>query len=72
MRREKMETVIIIDSCCDLPKEYIDENNVPVLSMSINFKGQEYKDDFGISLPYKDFYDEDRKGEMPSTAQINV
>jgi DegV family protein with EDD domain len=67
-----METVIIIDSCCDLPKEYIHENKVPVLNMSINFKGQEYKDDFGVSLPYKDFYDEVRKGEMPSTAQINV
>lgn len=67
-----METVIIIDSCCDLPKEYIDENNVPVLSMAVNFKGQEYKDDFGVSLPYKDFYDEVRKCEMPSTAQINV
>ncbi|MFL0248661.1 DegV family protein [Candidatus Clostridium stratigraminis] len=67
-----METVIIIDSCCDLPKEYIDKNNVPVLSMAVNFRGQEYKDDFGVSLPYKDFYDEVRKGEMPSTAQINV
>jgi len=67
-----METVIIIDSCCDLPKEYINENEVPVLNMTVNFKGQEYKDDFGVSLPYRDFYDEVKKGDMPSTAQINV
>lgn len=67
-----METVIIIDTCCDLPKEYIDESKVPALKMTVNFKGQEYKDDFGVSLPYKEFYEEVRKGEMPSTAQINV
>ena len=66
-----METVIIIDSCCDLPKKYIEENNVPTLSMTINFKNREYKDDFGVSLPYKEFYDQVRAGEMPSTAQIN-
>jgi DegV family protein with EDD domain len=67
-----METVIIIDSCCDLPKEYIEDSKTPVLKMTVNFKGKEYKDDFGVSLPYKDFYDEVRKGEIPSTAQINV
>lgn len=66
-----METVVIIDSCSDLPKNYIEENNVPFLSMTVNFKGKEYKDDFGVSLPYKDFYNEVKKGEMASTAQIN-
>lgn len=67
-----METVIVIDTCSDLPKEYIEKSNTPVLSMTINFKGKEYIDDFGVSLPYKEFYDEVRKGEMPSTAQINA
>lgn len=67
-----METVIIIDSCSDLPKEYIEENNITVLSMTVNFKGNEYKDDFGKTLPYEDFYREVRAGEMPSTAQINA
>lgn len=67
-----METVIVIDSCCDLPKDYIDKNNVPVLSMTVNFRGKEYLDDFGVSLTYKEFYEEVRKGEMPSTAQINA
>lgn len=67
-----METVIIIDSCSDLPKEYVESSETPVLGMTVNFKGREYKEDFGVSLPYKDFYDEVRKGEMPSTAQINV
>lgn len=67
-----METVIIIDSCSDLPKVFVEGNGIPVLGMTVNFKGREYKDDFGVSLPYKDFYDDVRKGEMSSTAQINV
>lgn len=67
-----METVIIIDSCSDLPLEYVEKSKTPVLGMTVNFKGREYKEDFGASLPYKEFYDEVRKGEMPSTAQINV
>lgn len=67
-----METVIIIDSSSDLPIEYVRDSKTPVLGLTVNFKGKEYKDDFGTSLPYKEFYDEVRKGEMPSTAQINV
>lgn len=67
-----MDTVVIIDSCSDLPKEYIEQNNIPFLCMTVNFKGKEYTDDFGQSLSYKEFYDEVRSGEMPSTAQINV
>lgn len=67
-----METIVIIDSCSDLPKNYVEENNIPFLSMTVNFKGKEYKDDFGVSLPYKDFYEEIRKGEMSSTSQINA
>lgn len=67
-----METVIIIDCGTDLPKEYVEKNNVPLLSMTVNFKGNEYKDDLGETLPYEEFYREVRAGEMPSTAQINV
>lgn len=70
--RNKMETVIIIDSTSDLPKEYIEKNNVPALGMTVSFMGKEYKDDFGVSLSYKAFYDGVRKGEMPATAQINA
>jgi DegV family protein with EDD domain len=67
-----METVLIIDTGSDLPREYVEKNNIPALGLTVIFKGKEYKDDFGVSLPYKYFYDEVRKGEMPSTAQINA
>lgn len=67
-----MKTVIITDSCSDLPLGYIEENKIPVIGMAYNFKEQEYMDDFGKSLSYKEFYDNLRNGEMSTTSQINV
>lgn len=67
-----MDTVLVIDSCTDLPRSYVEENKIPVVSLTCNFKGQEYKDDFGKTLSYKEFYNEVRNGEMPSTSQVNV
>lgn len=67
-----LDTILIIDSCTDLPLEYVEQNNIPVVNFVCNFKGGEYKDDFGKTLKYKDFYNEVRMGEMPSTSQVNV
>ena len=63
---------ILVDSSCDLPLQFIKDNNVPYLGIAVNFKGNEYFEDFGQTLSYKEFYDEVRKGEMPSTSQINA
>lgn len=67
-----METVIVIDSCCDLPREYVEKNNISVMPMIVNLRGKEYKDNLGKDLPYDEFYSAVRSGEMPSTAQINA
>ena len=67
-----MNTVLIIDSCSDLPFEYIINNNIIALSLTFHFKDNEYKDDFGRTIGYKEFYDAVRNGEMPTTSQINV
>ena len=67
-----MDTVLLIDSCSDLPRSYVDENAIPFVSLVCNFKDREYKDDFGKSISYKEFFDAVRNGEMPSTAQVNV
>lgn len=71
-RCDIVDTVFIIDSCTDLPREYVEKNNIPLVSLVCNFKGGEYKDDLGRTLDYKTFYEEVRKGEMPSTSQVNV
>ena len=67
-----MKTIIITDSCSDLPLKYIEENNLHVLGLNVFFKGQDYQDDLGKTLKYKDFYEGVRSGDMPSTSQINV
>jgi DegV family protein with EDD domain len=67
-----MDTVLIIDSCSDLPYEFISKNNLIALNLTFNFKGNEYKDDFGKTIGYKEFYTAVRGGEMPTTSQINV
>ena len=66
-----MNTVIITDSCCDLPLKYIEENSISALGIICNFKGKDYIEDFGKTIPYDEFYREVRNGEMPTTAQIN-
>ncbi len=67
-----MDTVLLIDSCSDLPRSYVEDNNIPFVSLTCNFRGQEYKDDFGKTLDYKEFYSAVRNGEMPSTSQVNA
>lgn len=61
--------VIMTDSCCDLPKEYIEKNNILYVSLTCSFMGKEYVDDLGESLNYKDFYQGMNNGEIPKTSQ---
>jgi DegV family protein with EDD domain len=65
------EYIIMTDSCCDLPREYIETKQIPFVSLSCNFGDKEYKDDFGQGLSYRKFYEGMKKGEMPKTSQPN-
>ncbi|MBS5938444.1 DegV family protein [Clostridium sartagoforme] len=67
-----MKTIIFTDSCCDLPINFVKENNIQVMSLRVNLKGEEIPDDLGESINYKDFYRLIRNGEMPTTSQANV
>lgn len=67
-----METVLIIDSACDLPREYVEQKNVHLLPLTVIFRGKEHKDDLGKSLSSEEFYNAIKAGEMPSTTQVNV
>ena len=67
-----MKTIIITDSCSDLPLKYIEENYLHVLGLNVFFKGQDFQDDLGKTLKYKDFYEGVRAGDIPTTSQINV
>lgn len=67
-----MDMVIITDSCSDLPISFIEKNNIPVISLTFSFKGNEYEDDFGKTVSYKEFYNAVKEGEQPTTSQINI
>ena len=63
------EFVITTDSTVDLPKEYMEEKKVPVISLSYIIDGETYKDMEGLSS--KEFFDKIRNGSMPTTSQVN-
>lgn len=65
------ETILVIDSGCDLPLDYIGQENIVPIGLVCNFKGEAIEDDFGKNFIRKDFYDALRQGEMPTTSQIN-
>lgn len=60
---------IVTDSCCDLPLNLIKERNIPYVSLTFRLNGEEFTDDFGMSLSFKNFYDRLRNGEMIKTSQ---
>lgn len=62
---------LIIDSCCDLPREVVEQEGIYLLQFPyITESGEERMDDLYQSLSPKGFYDEMRAGGFPSTAQI--
>lgn len=63
------EFVISADSTVDLPKQFLEEKQVPVVSLSYIIDGATYKD--GEGLTSKEFYDKIREGAMPTTSQVN-
>ena len=67
-----MAIKIITDSSCDLAREYIDNNNIGLLSLVLNLNGEVIKDDLGKTLSYKDFYEQMREGATPTTSQVNA
>lgn len=67
-----MAIKIITDSSCDLTREYIDNNNIGLLSLVLNLNGEVIKDDLGKTLNYKDFYRQMREGATPTTSQVNA
>jgi len=63
--------VIMTDSCCDLPKEYIYSNNIPFAMLPFRYNDKEYMDDLGQSVSQKQFFDDLRAGALPNTSQAN-
>lgn len=63
------EYVITTDSTVDLSKEFLNEKEITVLSLSYILDGVTYKDMEGLTG--KEFFDKLRNGSLPTTSQIN-
>lgn len=61
--------IISTDNTTDLPKEYLDEHQLPLLFMPCILNGETF--DAEHELPVADFYQAMRGGALPTTAQVN-
>ena len=63
------EFVITVNSTVDLPKEWLEERNVPVIPLKYTIDGKTYTDMEGLSA--KEFFAKLREGKMSVTSQVN-
>lgn len=61
--------IISTDNTTDLPKEYIEEHQLPLLFMPCILNGETYGTQ--NQLPPQEFYQAIREGALPTTAQVN-
>lgn len=63
---------LIIDSCSDIPASLIDKEDILLIEFPYIIDGEMYFDDLFQSVSAKQFYDGMRKGQEPTTAQLQV
>lgn len=63
---------LIIDSCCDIPPEYLDREGITLLKFPYVLNGGTFEDDLFQTVTANEFYGGMRKGAEPSTAQLTI
>lgn len=72
MPEDKIQCRLVLDSCCGLPVEILENAKVDYLKFPFNMNDGEHFDDMWKSMSSKEFYDRMRKGEVSGTAQIPI
>lgn len=67
-----MDYILSCSSTADMPASYFEEHQIPVVFFHYILNGKEYKDDFGQSINYDEFYKKIDEGAMPTTSQVTV
>lgn len=67
-----MSIKIYTDSASDLPLNIVKGNDIGLVCLTVNIKGEFLEDDLGQTIKYDEFYKSLREGELTSTAQVNV
>lgn len=63
------EYIITVNSTVDLPKQWLQDRNVPVIPLKYRMDGIDYVDMDGLSA--KEFFQKLREGKMATTSQVN-
>ena len=61
--------VITVNSTVDVPKEWLEERNVPVVPLKYTIDGETYEDMNVLSA--KEFFQKLSEGKMAVTSQVN-
>lgn len=61
--------VITVNSTVDLPREWLEERNVPVIPLKYTIDGETYTDMYGLTSG--EFFAKLREGKMSVTSQVN-
>jgi len=64
--------VYTTDTSCDVLKSELAERGIEYIPLIFTINGTIHNDDFSTDAEYKAFYDGIRKGDMPTTSQINI
>ena len=65
-----MAIKLLTDSCSDLDKSFIEQNNIDLIALMYTIEGKDYYDDF-TSISAKEFYNKIRNGLLSKTSLIN-
>lgn len=60
---------ITVNSTVDLPREWLEERNIPVIPLKYTIDGETYTDMYGLTD--KEFFAKLREGKMSVTSQVN-
>ena len=63
------EFIVTVNSTVDLPREWVEERNVPVVPLKYTIDGETYTDMYGLTG--KEFFAKLREGHMSVTSQVN-
>ena len=72
LENKHYEFAILVDSCCDVPEEYINKYPIYVVPLRINYKNASYRDRVDISPEevYKNLSVEIPKTSLPSCSEM--
>jgi len=67
-----MSYVLSTESVADVDREYMQSRDLKYICFHYMLDDEEFIDDLGVTLSYKEFYDRLRAGANPRTTQVNI